>query len=217
MLSINPKMLPRLDELAEDLLARRQRANEKGWQGEIERLDLSLTFLRSKREQAQRFGTPDRSPWGCPWFPTKSPSCALDMRQTDVMGLEWALIRGLVATARTVKQLLADESAKRMPEILGAVAEVHRETAQRQWLDARKLQGPEQALKLEAVANTLEVSYTARAKELDMKHQEAAAVPRSRRVGEQVTRRMCTRVSDGLRLSDLALPTVRSLSAVSAR
>ncbi|MFE2970437.1 recombinase [Streptomyces sp. NPDC059340] len=51
MLSINPKMLPRLDELEEDLINRRKRAVEEGWQGEIEGLDLTLTFLRSKRQQ----------------------------------------------------------------------------------------------------------------------------------------------------------------------
>lgn len=55
MLSVNPKMLPRLDELEEDLIARRERAVEEGWQGEIEGLDLTLTFLRGKREQTRRF------------------------------------------------------------------------------------------------------------------------------------------------------------------
>jgi hypothetical protein len=54
MLSINPKMLPRLDELEEDLVARRQRAFEEGWRGEVEGLELTLKFLRSKRIQAQR-------------------------------------------------------------------------------------------------------------------------------------------------------------------
>jgi hypothetical protein len=54
MLSINPKMLPRLDELEEDLLARRQRAISEGWRGEGEELELTLTFLRSKRNQARR-------------------------------------------------------------------------------------------------------------------------------------------------------------------
>ncbi|MFF3518505.1 hypothetical protein [Streptomyces sp. NPDC002573] len=33
MLSVNPKMLPRLDEIEEDLLARRRRAVTEGWQG----------------------------------------------------------------------------------------------------------------------------------------------------------------------------------------
>jgi hypothetical protein len=44
MLSINPKMLPRLDELEEGLLARRQRAINEGWRGEAEGLELTLTF-----------------------------------------------------------------------------------------------------------------------------------------------------------------------------
>ncbi|AJC62019.1 recombinase [Streptomyces sp. 769] len=55
MLSVNPKMLPRLDEIEEDLLARRKRAATEGWQGEIEGIDLTLAFLRSKREQTRRF------------------------------------------------------------------------------------------------------------------------------------------------------------------
>ena len=54
MLSVNPKMLPRLDELEADLLARRQRAVDEGWRGEVEGLELTLKFLRSKRLQAQR-------------------------------------------------------------------------------------------------------------------------------------------------------------------
>ncbi|WP_218007683.1 tyrosine-type recombinase/integrase [Nocardia vinacea] len=53
MLSVNPKMLPRLDEIEEDLLARRRRALEEGWRGEIEGIDLTLTFLRSKRTRTQ--------------------------------------------------------------------------------------------------------------------------------------------------------------------
>jgi hypothetical protein len=54
MLSINPRMLPRLDELEADLITRRQRAADEGWRGEIEGIDLTLTFLRGKRAQAQR-------------------------------------------------------------------------------------------------------------------------------------------------------------------
>jgi Phage integrase family len=54
MLNINPKMLPRLDEIEDDLLARRNRADHQGWLGEVEGLDLTLTFLRQKREQTQR-------------------------------------------------------------------------------------------------------------------------------------------------------------------
>jgi hypothetical protein len=60
-LSIDPKMLPRLDELEQDLLTRRRRAVEEDWRGEIEGLDLTLTFLRSKRARSQhnaRLGSP---------------------------------------------------------------------------------------------------------------------------------------------------------------
>ncbi|MDI3390489.1 hypothetical protein QIS99_30485 [Streptomyces sp. B-S-A8] len=39
----------------QDLVARRKRAIEEDWRGEVEGLDLTLTFLRSKREQARRF------------------------------------------------------------------------------------------------------------------------------------------------------------------
>lgn len=54
MLSINPIMLPRLSELEDDLITRRRRAQEQGWKGEIEGIDLTLTYLRSKRAQTQR-------------------------------------------------------------------------------------------------------------------------------------------------------------------
>ncbi|UQW99206.1 recombinase [Streptomyces sp. RerS4] len=55
MLTPNPKMLPRLDELEEDLLARRERAFAEDWRGEIDGIDLTLSFLRSKRQQVARF------------------------------------------------------------------------------------------------------------------------------------------------------------------
>jgi site-specific recombinase XerD len=54
MLNINPRMLPRLDEIEVDLLARRGRAEHEGWLGEVEGIDLTLMFLRQKREQTQR-------------------------------------------------------------------------------------------------------------------------------------------------------------------
>jgi site-specific recombinase XerD len=54
MLRIDAKMLPRLDDLEADLLARRARAEAEGWLGEIEGIYLTLTFLRDKRAQAQR-------------------------------------------------------------------------------------------------------------------------------------------------------------------
>ena len=54
MLNINPKMLPRLDEIEEDLLERRGRAEPEAWLGEIEGIDLTLTYLRQKREETKR-------------------------------------------------------------------------------------------------------------------------------------------------------------------
>jgi hypothetical protein len=54
MLAINPKMLARLDEIEDDLLARRARAEREAWLGEVEGIDLTLTFLRQKRGEAKR-------------------------------------------------------------------------------------------------------------------------------------------------------------------
>ncbi|MEV0490083.1 recombinase [Streptomyces atratus] len=54
MLQVNPKMLPRLAELEADLLARRKRAEAEQWLGEIEGIDLTLTFLRTKQAEAAR-------------------------------------------------------------------------------------------------------------------------------------------------------------------
>ena len=54
MLRVNPKMLARLDELEADLLARRARAEAEGWLGEIEGIDLTLTFLADKRAETNR-------------------------------------------------------------------------------------------------------------------------------------------------------------------
>lgn len=54
MLNINPKMLPRLDEIENDLLARRARAVHEAWLGEAEGIDLTLSFLRQKRQETKR-------------------------------------------------------------------------------------------------------------------------------------------------------------------
>jgi hypothetical protein len=54
MLQINPKMLPRLDELETDLLDRRMRAEQEGWLGEIDGLDLTQNLLRQKRDETRR-------------------------------------------------------------------------------------------------------------------------------------------------------------------
>lgn len=54
MLHVNPKMLARLSELEADLVHRRTQAEAEGWIGEIEGIDLTLTFLRAKRDETQR-------------------------------------------------------------------------------------------------------------------------------------------------------------------
>ncbi|WP_327306049.1 site-specific integrase [Streptomyces sp. NBC_01298] len=54
MLQMNPKMLPRLAELERDLLLRRKKAEEEQWLGEIDGIDLTLTFLRTKQAEAAR-------------------------------------------------------------------------------------------------------------------------------------------------------------------
>ncbi len=54
LLNVDPKMLHRLDDIETDLIARRQRADDEGWQGEIEGIDLTLGFLRGKRTDVKR-------------------------------------------------------------------------------------------------------------------------------------------------------------------
>lgn len=55
VLHLDPRMLGRLDEIEADLIERRARAEDEGWHGETEGLDLTLSFLRSKRASTQRF------------------------------------------------------------------------------------------------------------------------------------------------------------------
>ncbi len=54
MLRVDPKMLDRLAEIETDLHSRRQRAETENWLGEIEGIDLTLSFLAGKREEALR-------------------------------------------------------------------------------------------------------------------------------------------------------------------
>ncbi|MET8827273.1 recombinase [Streptomyces sp. NPDC004610] len=52
---MNPMMPTRLDELEEDLQSRRLRAEAEGWTGEVEGLDITLTFLRAKKDETKRW------------------------------------------------------------------------------------------------------------------------------------------------------------------
>jgi gamma-glutamylcyclotransferase (GGCT)/AIG2-like uncharacterized protein YtfP len=54
LLRIDPTMLARLDELEADLLACRDRAETEGWLGEIEDIELTLTYVAQKRMHSQR-------------------------------------------------------------------------------------------------------------------------------------------------------------------
>ncbi|WP_219589317.1 tyrosine-type recombinase/integrase [Gordonia terrae] len=54
MLHIDPQMLPRLDDIETDLLARQEQAQQQGWLGETEGIELTLSFLRSKRTEVHR-------------------------------------------------------------------------------------------------------------------------------------------------------------------
>ncbi len=70
MININPKMLPRLDEIEGDLLARRARAEAEGWLGEIEGIDFTLTFLHQKRDQTRRLAKVAPLDLGMPGMPS---------------------------------------------------------------------------------------------------------------------------------------------------
>ncbi|HEX9548117.1 MAG TPA: site-specific integrase, partial [Acidimicrobiales bacterium] len=74
MLNINPKMLPRLDEIEDDLLARRARAEHEAWLGEVEGIDLTLTFLRQKRDETQRLARITRVNLGIPSVQSVPPA-----------------------------------------------------------------------------------------------------------------------------------------------
>lgn len=72
VLHVSPKMLARLDELEEDLLGRRARAEAESWLGEIEGIDLTLSFLRGKREDTRRRAQRPAVDLGMPAIPGKS-------------------------------------------------------------------------------------------------------------------------------------------------
>ncbi|MEV5146910.1 recombinase [Streptomyces sp. NPDC052727] len=70
MLQVNPKMLPRLADLEKDLLLRRKRAGEEHWLGEIEGIDLTLTFLRTKQVDVARLRQRPPVDLGLPHLPS---------------------------------------------------------------------------------------------------------------------------------------------------
>jgi site-specific recombinase XerC len=78
MLNINSKMLPRLDEIEDDLLARRTRAEQESWLGEVEGTDLTLRFLRTKREETRRLARVAPVDLGMPQLTnaTRAPAAA---------------------------------------------------------------------------------------------------------------------------------------------
>lgn len=63
---IDPVMLERLADIETDLLTRRERAETESWLGEIEGIDLTLSFLRSKGEQVKRSSASTPTDLGIP-------------------------------------------------------------------------------------------------------------------------------------------------------
>lgn len=70
MLEVDPKMISRLDELEQGLLGRRDRAESEGWRGEVEGIEMTLAFLRGKREEAVRLTRRTPVSLGMPSVPT---------------------------------------------------------------------------------------------------------------------------------------------------
>ncbi|MFG3026478.1 recombinase [Streptomyces sp. NPDC048254] len=72
MLQVNPKMLPRLAEIEKDLILRRKRAEQEQWLGEIEGIDLTLTFVRAKQADAARLTRRTPVALGIPAVPSSN-------------------------------------------------------------------------------------------------------------------------------------------------
>jgi hypothetical protein len=60
------KMLSRLDEIEDDLLIRRRRAEHEGWLGEVEGIDLTLAFLRQNARRRSDSLASCPSTWASP-------------------------------------------------------------------------------------------------------------------------------------------------------
>jgi len=69
-----PQDAARLDEIEDDLLARRARAEHEAWLGEVEGIDLTLTFLRQKRDETQRLARITRVNLGIPSVQSVPPA-----------------------------------------------------------------------------------------------------------------------------------------------
>jgi hypothetical protein len=54
MLAINPKMLPGSTRSRKICWPARARDEHEAWLGEVEGIDLTLTFLRQKRQETKR-------------------------------------------------------------------------------------------------------------------------------------------------------------------
>ena len=63
-------MIDRLDEIKDDLIARRGLAKIKGWLGELEGIDLTLQFLQDKRADAHRLASRGPTDLGMPPIPS---------------------------------------------------------------------------------------------------------------------------------------------------
>ncbi|MFJ8763172.1 hypothetical protein [Streptomyces cyaneofuscatus] len=104
MLQVNAKTLPRLAEIEKDLILRRKRAEEEQWLGEIEGIDMTLTFVRTKQADAARLA--HRSPVDLgragdttgPAQPVRVPSALAKWRQgvpRDRLGVPFGELEGL--------------------------------------------------------------------------------------------------------------------------
>ncbi|MFH8589876.1 recombinase [Streptomyces celluloflavus] len=70
MLQVNPKMLPRLGETEKDLILLRKRAEEEQWLGEIECINLTLLFIRTKQAEPARLTRRTPVALGTPTVPS---------------------------------------------------------------------------------------------------------------------------------------------------
>ncbi|MEU5306596.1 recombinase [Streptomyces noursei] len=73
-------MLPRLAEIEKELILRRKRAEKEQWLGEIEGVDLTLAFVRTKQADTARLTLRPRRP-GHPKRPTPEQMTPRDGRQ----------------------------------------------------------------------------------------------------------------------------------------